>query len=196
MTNQVRHVLGAVAQRRQAQRHDVEPVEKILAEKTLVDQDLEVLVGGGDNPHVGLDRGAAADRGVFALLQHAQQPGLGIHRHVADLVEEQGSALGLLETAGGLVLGAGKGALFVSEQFGFDQITGDGGHVDGDKRAVAALAVVVQRTRHQFLAGAGFAGDHQRQVGLHQPGQNPVDFLHGGRAADQRHALGGFLGLG
>ena len=34
---------------------------------------------------------------------------------------------------------------------------------------VLALAVVVQRARDQLLAGAGLAGDHHRQVGLHQP---------------------------
>ena len=32
--------------------------------------------------------------------KHAQQPGLRFHRHVADLVEEQRAALGLLEAAG------------------------------------------------------------------------------------------------
>ena len=59
-------------------------------------------------------------------------------------------------------------------------------HVDGDERTVAPLAVVVQRARHQLLAGAGLAGDHHREIGLHQPRQHPVDFLHRRRAADQR----------
>src|SRR5260221_4739330 len=34
---------------------------------------------------------------VFPLLQHAQQPGLRLRRHIADLVEKQRAALGLLE---------------------------------------------------------------------------------------------------
>ena len=42
---------------------------------------------------------AAADGGELALLQHAQQPGLRLGRHVADLVEEQRAAGGLLEAA-------------------------------------------------------------------------------------------------
>ena len=86
-------------------------------------------------------------------------------------------------------VGAGEGALLVAEQFGLDQVARDRRHVDGDERAVAALAVIVQRARDQFLAGAGLAGDHHREVGLHQPRQHAVDVLHGRRAADQRHRL-------
>ena len=58
-------------QRRQAERHDVETEEKVLAEEPLLNQNPQVLVGGRDDAHVGLDRGAPADRGVLALLQHA-----------------------------------------------------------------------------------------------------------------------------
>jgi hypothetical protein len=63
----------------------------------------------------------------------------------------------------------------MAEQFGLDQVARDRRHVDGDERPVAALAVIMQRARDQFLAGAGFAGDHHRQVGLHQPRQHAVD---------------------
>ena len=84
---------------------------------------------------------------------------------------------------------AGEGALLVAEELGFDQVARDRRHVDGDERALAALAVIVQRAGHELLAGAGFAGDHHGEVGRHQPGQRPVDLLHGGRAADQRDVL-------
>ena len=86
--------------------------------------------------------------------------------------------------------GAGEGALLVAEQFAFDQVARDRGHVDGDERAAFALAVIVQRARDEFLAGARFAGDHHRQVGLHQPGERTEDVLHRRRAADERHRLG------
>ena len=83
-------------------------------------------------------------------------------------------------------VGAGEGALLVAEQLGLDQVARDRRHVDGDERPVAPLAVIVQRARDQFLAGAGLAGDHHGQIGLHQPRQHAVDFLHRRRAADQR----------
>ena len=86
-------------------------------------------------------------------------------------------------------IGAGEGALLVAEQFGFDQVARYRRHVDRDERSGAALAVVVQRARHQFLAGAGLARDHDRQVGLHQARQDAIDFLHRRRAADQRNGF-------
>ena len=66
----------------------------------MLDQDPQILVGRGDDADVGLDRRAAADSRIFALLQHPQQTGLRFHRHVADFIEEQRSALGLFEAAG------------------------------------------------------------------------------------------------
>jgi hypothetical protein len=116
---------------------------------------------------------------------------LGLHRHVADFIEKQGSAFRLLEAADGASGGAGEGALLVTEQLAFDEISWNGGHVDGDEWPALALAIVVQRFRDQFLACAGFPGNHHRKIGLHQPGENPENVLHRRRAADDRHHLGG-----
>jgi hypothetical protein len=91
------------------------------------------------------------------MLQDAQQAGLRLHRHVADLVKEERATFGLLETAGGAVLRAGEGALLVPEQFRFDQVARDRSHVDRNEGAAAAAAILVQRARYQFLAGARFA---------------------------------------
>src|SRR5690606_40021465 len=65
-----------------------------------------------------LDRADAAD---LAFLQYPQQPGLGLQGQLADLVEEQGTAVGGFHQAGTAGDRAGKGALFVSEQLGFDE---------------------------------------------------------------------------
>ena len=185
--HEIGNVLRTLAQRRKPHRHDVEAEEQVLAERALLDGVAQVLVGRRDDPHVGLDRRAAADGRVFALLQHAQQPRLRLHRHVADLVEEQRAALGLLEAADRARVGAGEGALLVAEQLALDEIARNRGHVDGDERPALALAVVVQRARDQFLAGARFAGDHHREVGLHQPRERAENVLHRRRAADERH---------
>ena len=73
---------------------------QIFAELSPADQLPEVAMRGRDDADIGLDRLRAADGRVFALLQHAQQAGLRLQRHVADFIEEKSSALGLLEAAG------------------------------------------------------------------------------------------------
>ena len=88
-----------LAQRRQAQPHDVEPVHQVLAEQSLAHALLEILVRRRDHAHVRLERRMAADAVVLAVGQHAQQPHLQVGRHVADLVQEQRAAFGLLEAA-------------------------------------------------------------------------------------------------
>ena len=189
MPHQIGDVVAPLAQRRQADRHDIQPEEQILAEEPLPDQLPQILVGRGDDAHVGADRRAPADRRVFALLEHAEEPRLRLHRHVADLVEEERAAFGLLEAAGGARLRAGEGAALVAEQLRFDQVARDRGHVDGDERALPPLAVIVQRARDELLAGAGLAGDHHGQVGLHEPREHAVDVLHRRRTADQRDGV-------
>ncbi len=72
----------------------------------------------------------AADAVDLALLDRAQQLGLQPRIHLADFVEQQRAAVGLLELADAPRDGAGEGALLVAEQFGFQQVLGDRRAVD------------------------------------------------------------------
>ena len=190
MAPQLDDILAALAQRRQADGDHVQTIEQILAELALADRLAQVAMGGGDDAHIGLDGNAAADGGELALLQHAQQPGLGIQWHVADLVQEQRSGGGLLEAPHAAGHRSGEGALLMAEELALDQLARDRRHVHGDEGSAPALAIVMQGAGRQLLAGARFAEDHHRQVGRHQPRHDPVDVLHGGRAADKRQGLG------
>ena len=193
---QLRDVLAALAQRRQPQPHHVEAVQQVGTEAALFHQRLQRLVGGGDHPHVDADQLAPADAEEFAFGQHPQQPGLQRRGHVADLVEEQGAAVGLFE-APELALGrAGEGTGLVAEQFGFQQLGGDRGGVQRHERARRARRFAVQRARHQLLAGAGFAGDQHRQRHLRQPADGAEQFAHRRGLADQRRQRFGGRGSG
>src|SRR5690606_16165202 len=90
-------VVLALAQRRQLQAHHREAVEEVLAEPPGADLLLEVAVRGGDDAHVDLDRLDAAHALDLALLEHAQQLRLEIELELAELVEEDGAAVGELE---------------------------------------------------------------------------------------------------
>ncbi len=122
-------------------------------------------------------------------MQRAQQPGLRLHRHVADLVEEQRPAGGLLELAEMPRDGTGESALLVAEQLALDQFGGNGCGVDRDERSIAPTAQLVDRLCDQFLAGAGFAEDQHGQVVAQHTRDHAVDRLHRRTAADQRQSL-------
>ena len=97
MVDQARNVVAALAKRRDNNRNDVQPEVQILAELTAIDRFLEVLVGGGNHPHIHFDGSRRPEPLDFLFLQDAQDLGLGLLAHVADFVEEDRSAIGLLE---------------------------------------------------------------------------------------------------
>src|SRR5690606_28412369 len=85
-------------------------------------------------------------------------------------IEEQRTAFGQLETPGTAADGAGKGALFMAEQFTFQQLGRNSATVNRYKRFVAAARMVVQVARHHFFTGAGFTLNHHTYVLVsHQP---------------------------
>ena len=139
--HQERDVLGALAERRELDREDAEAVVEVLAERLLADGLEQVAVGRGDDPDVDLARRRAADPVELALLQDAQQLGLGLGGELADLVEEDRAAVGQLEPAGAAGDRAGEGPLLVAEQLALDESRGQGRAVDLDERLVPARLV-------------------------------------------------------
>ena len=95
---------------------DVEPVVEVVAELAQCHRLAERAVGGGEHPDVHLDRLGAAHPEEGPALQHPEQLDLGGGRDLADLVEEDGPAVGQLEPAQPPLGGAGEGALLVAEQ--------------------------------------------------------------------------------
>jgi hypothetical protein len=97
LRDQERDVLAALAQRRQMDAEDVEPIVQVAPELLERDELPEILVGRRDDADVDVDGVLAADAQELALLEHAQELGLRRDRHLADLVEEDGAAVRELE---------------------------------------------------------------------------------------------------
>src|SRR5258705_7536674 len=70
------NLLGAIAERGDEDVDDVEAVVEVLAEASLGDGALQVLIGGGDDADVDLDVAAGAQAGELAILQDVQELGL------------------------------------------------------------------------------------------------------------------------
>ena len=82
---------------------DIEAEEEVLAEFLALDAFFQPAVGGGDDAHIHFDGAVAADPFEFPFLEDAQQLGLDLGRDLADFVEQDGAAVGQLETAFALV---------------------------------------------------------------------------------------------
>src|SRR6516165_10840387 len=138
---------------------DAQAVIQVRPELPLVGPRLQVAVGRRDQPHVGADRLVPPDALERLLLEHAQHLGLGGQRHVADLVEEEGAAVALLELTDAAAVGAGEGALLVAEQLALQEALRDGRAVEGQKRRMSAGTVLVEGAGDEFLAAATLPGD-------------------------------------
>ena len=169
-----------------AQVHDIEAIEQILAEFAGAHLSGEVAVGGGEHANVHRHRLAAADAVDDAFLQRAQQLGLQPQIHFRDFVEQQRAAIGFLEFANAPRHRAGEGAFLVTEQFALEQLLGNGGAIDGDERLVLALGFLVNVARQHFLADAALAGDHDRGFGRGDLIGHGNDQLHRRVRGDER----------
>ncbi len=93
--------------------------------------------------------------------------------HVADFVEEDRAAIGLLELADLLLGGAGERPLLVAEELRLDQLLGNRRAVDLDEPLAAAQAVAVDRARDELLADAALALDQHGRVGRRRAADRP-----------------------
>ncbi|MCY1351773.1 hypothetical protein D9M69_380490 [compost metagenome] len=160
---------GPLAQRPPGQREHRQAIVEVFAETPRRHFAGQVAVAGGQHADVQADRPARADPLHLPLLQHAQQLGLQAQRHLGNLVEQNGAAVGQLELARLGGDGTGEGALLVAEQGSLEHVVGNRRTVDGDERIIGARRLLVNVARQHFLAGAGLAGDQHGGIAARHP---------------------------
>jgi hypothetical protein len=127
-----------------------------------------------------------------ALLHHAQELGLQAQAEISDFVQEQRPAVGKLEAAAPRVRRAGKGALFVAEEFVFDQGLRKIGAGKTDERLRGPRTHAVDRSRPEFFSGTGFTGDQDGDVAGRHFLRHRQDFGQRALSADHRIRGGDF----
>ncbi len=127
-------------------------------------------------------RHIGADRAHLSVLDDAQHLGLELRVHVADLVEQQGAAVGLGEQPAAGRGGAGKGAANVAKELALEQLIRQRGAVDRHERRIAARPVNVDGARDELLAGSTLAADQHRR-GRHRDAFAQIEHLLHSRAA-------------
>lgn len=148
------------------ERQDIEPIKKIAPELLAADHLRNVLVGGGDHAHIHGDDQIASHADHFFFLEDPEKPDLKVEGHLTDLIQEKGAFVGQLKKALlSVLVGACKGALFISEQLALQQALHQRTAVDGDKGLVLSRGGVVNGLGKQLLANAGGACNQNVGVG-------------------------------
>jgi hypothetical protein len=103
------NIRRAFAQRRHAERENVQSIEEIRAKATVSDSLFQITVGRGDDQDVDPDGTAAAYWLELLLLQDAQQLDLVFERQFTDFIEEDGATVGEFKAPETPVDGAREG---------------------------------------------------------------------------------------
>src|SRR5262249_29735380 len=146
---------------------------------------LELAVGRGDDGQVDFHLRHAPDAAELAALEHAKELGLrgGVHR--ADLIEEQGAAIGELEQAALELAGAGERAAVMAEKLILDDVGAERGAVQRHEKVLAPGAMRVERSGDQLLAGAALAEEEDVRLVARDLPDKVVHAPHRCRAADE-----------
>ena len=184
MVGQYRNVFATLAQRRQPDRQDVQPVEEIFAELAFRDH---ALAGSrfdtGDDAHIHRDRGCRR-RVRRRAPEHAKQLHLHGRRHVVDIVEEDRAAMRHLEAARAILDRAGERSALVAEELRLDERLGQDRAADRHERPAPARAVVMDQAGDDFLACAGLADDEHVALAVGNHAQEIEDRAHSPAAPD------------
>ena len=159
-----REVGGAASEGRDVEDELLDAEPEVLSEGLLAYELREVLVGGEEEADVGVAV-SAAERGVGALSDGAQEEGLEREGEVADLVEEESASVCGCERARVVGRRAGEGMGGVSEELGVGEVGGEGGGVELDEGLVGAAAGVVDGAREEVLSAAGLACEEDGAIG-------------------------------
>ena len=139
--------------------HHFEPIIQIAAKSLRLDRRFQIAVGCGDQPDVDRKGLIVTNPCNSSLFQHTQQLRLNRQWHVADFIQKQCPAVGILKRANSIVQGIRIGAFDVPKQRGLDQILGQPSTVQRMKSLALAKAILVECLSDQFLTRTVLAGD-------------------------------------
>src|ERR1700722_5915424 len=195
MRSEYRNVVPAFAQRRDFQGKNAQPVVQIRAEPPLTDEAIEVVIGGGNDAHLGVTCAVTTDRLKLAVLQHAEQLGLHFWRQIADLVEKKSAAVRQLKAPDSIGHGPAKGALNVTKQLAFEQLARNRTAVELDQGTLTLRTVLMDGAGHQFLADAGLAQNKYGSICWRDHFNLLEDAADSGAAAQNFDSAGSVLNL-
>ena len=177
--NQKRNVVRPVAKRGKRNRNHVQPVEEIFAKLSFFDSSHRIAVRGRNHTDIELEFVIAAMPAHAPVTENAEQLRLQRLGHLGDLIDEESSAIGLLETPLPRGNGSGECASLVAEELALNQRFGDCRSVDCHEGLGLALAQPVNAERGHFFTSAALAREHYRHVAPGNALDQLEDVAHG-----------------
>src|SRR5690348_11987994 len=114
-------------------------------------------MGSGHHPNIHFNHFLAADPLERAVLQNLQQLRLQTDIHVADFVQQEGSAVGIFEHAGFLLKRPSERASFISKEFALDKFGRKRRAVELQEWFVGSRRARMKLAGEHFLAAAGLS---------------------------------------
>ena len=183
--NEQRQIVPTRSKRRDLDRHHIQTVIKIGAEFALLHQGLDVGIRRRHDPDIDLAGHVLSDPPHFVLLQDPQKTCLERGARVGDLVEKDRAAARLLDEADTVPVRPGERAAHAAEQLGLEQVFRQRAAVDGHELLLLTRAGVVDRLRHELLAGAALPDDEYVAVAVEHPADGLTELLHHRRRTNQ-----------
>src|SRR5262245_28164391 len=134
MVSECRNFVAAVPQRRNRKTDHVDAIEEIVTKPTLLNHLLEVRIGRGDDANIDNGRSRLAEWRTLARLDECKQVWLKVDAQLADLVEEECSALRAANQTNVIAVGSCKCSPPMTEQLTLEHVTRNRGAVEWHKR--------------------------------------------------------------
>ena len=150
--------------RRHADAQHIDAVKEVFAKSAGLHLLLEVTVGGGDDAGVVGELAVTTDRPNGTFLQDPQELGLHAKRHLADLVQKQGPAVGLEEQALPRDACVSERTFDVTKEFAFEQALRHRCAIDGHEWAGGIAALAMHGLGDELFASAAAACDEEWSV--------------------------------
>src|SRR5436189_1194223 len=131
-----RNILFAIAQRRQFDWKNVEPVVKITAKGAVSDSRLQITIRGRDDANINAQNFRAAHAFKLAFLQNAQQCDLRLHWKISYFVEKNRATFGQFESTEPPLNCSSECSFFVAKQLRHDQRRRHRRAIHTDERAL------------------------------------------------------------
>src|SRR2546423_12790377 len=93
------NVFEPLAKRRQRDRKNRKTIKQVFSKCAVANSFFKIDIRRGYHANIAAKHSLSADTRELAVLKHAQQPYLRLHRHLADLVEKQRPAIGFFEAS-------------------------------------------------------------------------------------------------